>query len=90
MAAVAGPVAPAAAVAAPSKADAMQVDAGGGPTTAEEEDLYTRLKGLQRQLEFLEIQVRFESSVLRCWARARALSLSLSCPLRARLSMVVA
>jgi hypothetical protein len=26
--------------------------------TAEEEDLYTRLKTLQRQLEFLEIQAR--------------------------------
>jgi len=27
-------------------------------TSAEAEDLYTRLKTLQRQLEFLEIQVR--------------------------------
>lgn len=60
MAAVAGPVAAAApATAAPSKADAMQVDAAHAPATGEEEDVYTRLKGLQRQLEFLDIQVSF-------------------------------
>lgn len=35
--------------------EAMQVDAA-GPDVAQE-DLYTRLKTLQRQLEFLEIQV---------------------------------
>jgi hypothetical protein len=40
-----------------TKADAMQVDAAGAPASAEEEDLFTRLKGLQRQLEFLDIQV---------------------------------
>jgi hypothetical protein len=58
MAAVAGPMAAAAPATAPAtKADAMQVDAQGAPATAEEEDLFTRLKGLQRQLEFLDIQV---------------------------------
>jgi hypothetical protein len=36
----------------------MDVDAQPS-TSAEQEDLYTRLKTLQRQLEFLEIQVRF-------------------------------
>jgi hypothetical protein len=35
----------------------MQTDAFAGPGIADE-DLYTRLKSLQRQLEFLEIQVR--------------------------------
>jgi hypothetical protein len=35
--------------------EAMQVDAAGLDST--NEDLYTRLKTLQRQLEFLEIQV---------------------------------
>jgi hypothetical protein len=34
--------------------EAMQVDAG---IDSASEDLYTRLKTLQRQLEFLEIQV---------------------------------
>jgi hypothetical protein len=36
--------------------EAMQVDAAG--TDSNNEDLYTRLKTLQRQLEFLDIQVR--------------------------------
>lgn len=45
----------AAAVAKPLAAtEAMQVDAA---ARAEEEDLYSRLKALQRQLEFLDIQV---------------------------------
>jgi len=35
--------------------EAMQVDASGIDSAGE--DLYTRLKTLQRQLEFLEIQV---------------------------------
>jgi len=35
----------------------MEVDAPQGSSAAAEEDLYTRLKTLQRQLEFLEIQV---------------------------------
>ena len=38
-------------------AASMDVDAQPS-TSAETEDLYTRLKTLQRQLEFLEIQVR--------------------------------
>ena len=37
-------------------ADRMAVDAA--PQEAAEEDTYSRLKTLQRQLEFLEIQVR--------------------------------
>lgn len=36
----------------------MEVDAPSSVAAAAEEDLYTRLKTLQRQLEFLEIQVR--------------------------------
>lgn len=35
----------------------MEVDAPHSAAAAAEEDLYTRLKTLQRQLEFLEIQV---------------------------------
>ena len=36
--------------------EAMQVDTAGSDVV--QEDLYTRLKTLQRQLEFLDIQVR--------------------------------
>lgn len=36
----------------------MEVDKPSSAAAAPEEDLYTRLKTLQRQLEFLEIQVR--------------------------------
>jgi hypothetical protein len=36
----------------------MEVDTPSSAAAAPEEDLYTRLKTLQRQLEFLEIQVR--------------------------------
>ena len=53
---------------APLKADAMDADAPGAPprggaaedalVAADGGDLYTRLKALQRQLEFFEIQVR--------------------------------
>lgn len=51
----------AAAAVLPAKASTMDVDAQHSSSTtasAESEDLYTRLKTLQRQLEFLEIQVR--------------------------------
>jgi hypothetical protein len=47
----------AAAVLPAAKAASMDVDAAPA-SGAESEDLYTRLKTLQRQLEFLEIQVR--------------------------------
>ena len=41
-----------------TEAEHMEVDSSLGAPAAAEEDLYTRLKTLQRQLEFLEIQVR--------------------------------
>lgn len=50
----------------------MEVDTPASASAAPQEDLYTRLKTLQRQLEFLEIQVRgcgtswVSSSA--CWA----------------------
>ena len=51
---------------APLKADAMDADAPGVPPRGSDDalvaadggDLYTRLKALQRQLEYFEIQVR--------------------------------
>lgn len=36
--------------------EAMEMDAEGQGQQQQQEDLYTRLKTLQRQLEFLEIQ----------------------------------
>jgi hypothetical protein len=44
-------------LASPEEAVDMQVEAA-GPSEGEDEDLYTALKTLQRQLEFLEIQAR--------------------------------
>jgi hypothetical protein len=42
----------------PAQVDRMAVDAAPSGQEAAEEDTYSRLKTLQRQLEFLEIQVR--------------------------------
>ena len=58
------PAMAAVAVAMPQRApDSMQIDAPA--TSSDGEDLYSRLKTLQRQLEFLEIQVGG------CWGRPR-------------------
>ena len=47
----------------PTEADeAMQVDASPAPHASLSEDLYSRLKTLQRQLEFIEIQVSCAST----------------------------
>jgi hypothetical protein len=43
-----------------SEPEAMDVSTDSGP----QEDLYTKLKTLQRQLEFLEIQVCAEGSAI--------------------------
>ena len=59
-----------------AEVDEVMMDTNPAEETAAEEDLYTQLKTLQRQLEFYEIQVRknerFNDQSTRCIAATTA------------------